>query len=147
MYVAEPNPPTGLMLNPEGLALVATWEEPFSLEGEDLSYVITIMNRGNVVQDGITVNTTTYVLSEPIGERNCSEYAFTVFSENSFGRSRIGITGVENIPTGWKISLSLSYNYLPHFSPTLFPHLRLLYFLSSSLLPFCTCMQLGLCVY
>jgi hypothetical protein len=153
----------------DGLALVATWEEPFSLEGEDLSYVITIMNNGNVVQNGVTVNTTTYVLSEPIGERDCSEYQFTVFSRNSFGKSQTGMTGVANIPTGWKnsnslslsLSLSLFYlplfsptpqvrksplslcliflrerSYFPHFTPTLFPRLRLLYFLSSS--PFCT---------
>ena len=74
--------------------------EPFSLEGEELSYVITIMNRGNVVEDGVTVNTTRYVLSEPIGERDCSEYVFTVFSENNFSKSRNAITGRANIPTG-----------------------------------------------
>ena len=99
-YIAEPNPPTGLSLDVDGLALVATWTEPFSLEGEDLSYVITSMNRGNVVEDGVTVNTTRYILSEPVGERDCSEYVFTIFSENSFSKSRNAITGRANIPTG-----------------------------------------------
>ena len=94
--------------------------EPFSLEGEDLSYVITIMNNGNVVEDGVTVNTR-YILSEPIGERDCSEYIFTIFSENSYSKSRNGITGRANIPTGRLSNLPLSLSYLPCFPPPPFP--------------------------
>ena len=91
--------------------------EPFSLEGEDLSYVITIMNRSNVVEDGVT-DTTRYVLSEPIGERDCSEYTFTVFSENSFSKSRKATTGRANFPKcrlNRAFSHSLSDSYLPLF--------------------------------
>ena len=99
-HIAEPNPPTGLNIVADGLDLVATWDEPFSLEGEELSYVITIMNRGNIAEDDITVNTTRFVISEPTGERDCSEYVFTVFSKNGFSKSVNAITGRANIPTG-----------------------------------------------
>ena len=72
LYVAEPNPPVDLNITVEELALVVTWNEPFSLEGEELSYVVFITNKVSGVQLNVTVNTTTYILSEPIGERDCA---------------------------------------------------------------------------
>ena len=98
-HTAEPNPPLDLIITVDGLDLVATWNEPFSLEGEELSYVISIMNRG-VAEDEVTVNTTRFVLSEPTGERDCSEYVFIVFSKNGFSKSMNAISGRTNIPTG-----------------------------------------------
>ena len=85
----------------DGLNLVATWNEPFALDGEELSYVISITNTASGVQKEVTaVNTSRYVLIEPIGERDCAEYQFVVFSENGYSRSKTNISGLEHIPTG-----------------------------------------------
>jgi hypothetical protein len=86
----------------EGLTLVAIWSKPPSLEGEELSYIITIVNMANGIQEEVTVNSTEYLLSgnEPIGERDCAVYMFTVFSSNSYSKSSTGVSGYENIPTG-----------------------------------------------
>ena len=79
---------------------MATWSEPFSLQGEELSYVITVTNTASEIQDEVTVNTTRYVLSEPIGERDCAEYQFTVFSKNDYSISMTSVDGWKNIPMG-----------------------------------------------
>ena len=86
----------------EGLILVAVWSKPFSLEGEELSYIITIMNTANGVQEEATVNSTKYAFSvdEPMRERDCAVYLFTIFSNNSYSKSSTGVSGYENIPTG-----------------------------------------------
>ena len=84
----------------DSLSLVAKWNEPFSLQGEELSYVICITNKASGSQIKDTINTTTYVLFEAIGDRDCADYMFVVFSINSYNKSETGITGHENIPTG-----------------------------------------------
>ena len=99
-YVAEPNPPVDLSIDVDGLNLVAAWNEPFSLEGEAVSYMIFITNKASGVQYVVKTNMTTYVLSEPIEERDCAEYMFTVFSNNSYSTSMTNISGSEYIPTG-----------------------------------------------
>ena len=79
------------------------WSKSFSLDGEELSYIITIMNTANGVQKEAVVNSTIYTFSvdEPIRERDCAaEYMFTVFSNNSYSKSSTGVSGYENIPTG-----------------------------------------------
>ena len=60
------------------------------------------MNTANGVQEEVTVNSTKYTFSveEPIRERDCAVYMFTVFSSNSYSKSITGISGYENIPTG-----------------------------------------------
>ena len=100
--VAEPNPPVDLNITVESLSLVATWNEPFSLKGEELSYVVSIINTASGIQEEATVNSTRYALSvdEPIGERHCAKYIFTVFSNNSYSKSKSGVSGLKNIPTG-----------------------------------------------
>ena len=84
----------------DGLSLVAKWNKPFSLKGEVLSYVIFITNNARGEQDKFNTNTTTYVLSEPIEERDCAEYMITVFSNNSYSMSTTNISGYGSIPTG-----------------------------------------------
>jgi hypothetical protein len=88
----------------DGLSLVATWSEPFSLEGEELSYVVFITGNGNLMKDDdISVNETDYkyVFSEPVGEMDCAEHIiFTVFSENKFSRSVANVSEWKNVPTG-----------------------------------------------
>ena len=100
--VAEPNPPVDLNITVEGLILVVFWSKPFSLEGEELSYIITITNKANGVQEEAVVNSTIYTFSinEPIRERDCEVYMFTVFSNNSYSKSSTGVSSYENIPTG-----------------------------------------------
>ena len=97
--IGEPNPPTDINVEQNGMNLVATWSEPFSLEGEQLSYIVSIMNVVTGDQKEVTVNTTNYVLSEVMGERDCAEYHFTVFSRNGFSTSQNGVTGMNYIPT------------------------------------------------
>lgn len=95
----EPAPPPSVSVDADGLSLVATWSEPFSLKGEQLSYVVSITNTATRAQEEVNVSTTRFVLSEPIGERDCAEYQFTVFSRNSISRSQIGVTERIHIPT------------------------------------------------
>ena len=95
----EPAPPPSVSVDADGLSLVATWSEPFSLKGEQLSYVVSITNTATRAQEEVNVSTTRFVLSEPIGERDCAEYQFTVFSMNSFSPSQIGVTERIHIPT------------------------------------------------
>ena len=84
----------------DGLNLVATWTEPFSLEGEEISYVITVSNSG-ANMDEVTVDTPTYVFTGPTtGPRDCAEYTFSIFSKNNFSKSVTGLSGRMNIPTG-----------------------------------------------
>ena len=99
-HTAEPNAPTDLNIAVDGLNLVVTWKEPFSLEGEELSYVLSITNTASGVQIEVAVNTSRYVFTELIGERDCAEYQFTVFSMNSYSESNEFTSGRKNIPTG-----------------------------------------------
>ena len=98
--IAEPNPPVDLNITVEELNLVATWNEPFTLEGEELLYIVTITNTASGVQEEVTVNTTRHAFSKSFGERDCAEYQFTVFSENDYSKSMINVSEWKNIPTG-----------------------------------------------
>ena len=107
----------------DGLSLVATWSEPFSLQGEELSYVIFITGSGNLMQN-FSVNETEYeyFFSEPIEEMDCIQYImFTVFSENEYSRSIANVSerNSKSVPTGIyclyhresdKVSFLLSYH-------------------------------------
>ena len=88
----------------DGLSLVATWDEPFSLEGEELSYVIFITGSGNLIQnDEVSVNENEYeyVFSEPIEGMDCAQYImFTVLSENEYSRSTANVSERKSVPTG-----------------------------------------------
>lgn len=97
--IAEPNPPVDMNITVEELSLIATWNEPFTLEGEELLYIVTITNTASGVQEEVTVNTTRYAFSKSFGERDCAEYQFTVFSRNSYSSSQIGVTERIHIPT------------------------------------------------
>ena len=101
MYTAaEPYPPTNLVLVANGLILEATWTEPFSIKGEELSYVVSITNTETGGRREVTTNTPSYVLAEPIGQRDCALHEFIVFSRNDFSKSSNGISGRRHIPTG-----------------------------------------------
>ena len=110
----------------DGLSLVATWSEPFSLEGEELSYVIFITSSGNLIQDDeISVNETEYeyVFSEPNEEMDCAQYImFTVFSENEYSRSIANVSERKSVPKGiyclyhresvYKVSFYMKYYHI-----------------------------------
>ena len=88
----------------DGLSLVVTWSESFSLQGEELSYVIFITGSDKLIRnDEVNVNETEYkyVFSEPVGEMDCTQYImFTAFSENGYSRSKANVSEWKNIPTG-----------------------------------------------
>ena len=84
----------------DGLSLIATWTEPFSIEGEDISYDVSVVNRATGATDEITVETPRYVLADPIDTRDCAEYDISVVSRNGYSTSSTGVRGIQNIPTG-----------------------------------------------
>ena len=83
-----------------GLSLVATWNEPFSLKGEELSFVVSISSDSNLIPNVVRVNTTKYVFSDIIGEMECAEYMFTVFSTNGYSMSWSSVSEWKHFPTG-----------------------------------------------
>ena len=89
----------------DGLNLVATWTEPFSLEGEEISYVVTVTNiDSKTVSVEYMINVTRFVFTQPVGGhgRNCKEFVFTVFSRNDFSNSITTVKGAKHIPSGKK---------------------------------------------
>ena len=98
--VGEPYPPYDLTISVHGLTLVATWSEPFSLRGEELSYVISITNFDSGMVKEVIVNTTNYTLTKQDGEQDCAVYQFTVFSKNGYSRSINAVHGRNSFPTG-----------------------------------------------
>ena len=124
---AEPFPPSNPVVDVDGLNLVVTWTEPFSIQGEEIYYVVSITNMATRENREFNVNTTSYVLSEPFGDqRNCEKYEFSVFSRNGFSKSMSGISARRFIPTGIKFSLP------PSPPPSLSLSLSLSLFLSLS---------------
>ena len=85
----------------DGLNLVATWTEPFSLEGEEIFYIVSVTNKdtGSTAVN-VTLNETTYIFMKPLGAKNCEEYLFTVFSKNDFSKSITAVVDVRHIPAG-----------------------------------------------
>ena len=78
------------------------WSEPFSLEGEELSYVISITNQAGGMAKEIIVNTTNYILTKQndYGQGNCAQYQFTIFSKNGYSRSNNAVSGRKEFPAG-----------------------------------------------
>ena len=99
-HTAEPHSPSNLDIAVDGLNLVATWTEPFSLDGEEISYVISITNMATGSSEEHTVNETRFIFSRAASQRDCQEYEFTVFSQNSFSKSNDSVSGKRNFPTG-----------------------------------------------
>ena len=98
---AEPHPPSNLVIEVDGPNLVATWTEPFSLEREEISYVVTVTNKDiGATAVKITINVTTYIFMKPFDAHNCEEYLFTVFSRNDFSESITAVKKTARILTG-----------------------------------------------
>ena len=93
LIAAKPYPPYDLIINVKGLSLVARWSEPFSLQGEELSYIISI----NGMDEGVTVNMANYTLT---GLQDCTLYQVTIYSKNAFSKSTNGVSRRENFPAG-----------------------------------------------
>ena len=78
------------------------WNEPFSLEGEELSYVISITNRAGGMAKEVIVNTANYILTmqDDYGQGNCAQYLFTIFSKNGYSRSSNAVSSRKEFPAG-----------------------------------------------
>lgn len=100
LFVGPPYPPYNLIILENGLSLVATWNKPFSLRGENLSYVISITNLDGGMVNEVIVNTTNYTLVKQDGQDDCAEYQFTVFSKNGYSRSMNAVSGRRRFPAG-----------------------------------------------
>ena len=100
IHAAEPHPPSNLNLVPDGLSLVVSWKKPFSFEGEELSYVVSITNIATGSIEEIILNVTTYDFEQPTDSHDCVEYQFAVFSKNDFSKSNTSINGTAYRPTG-----------------------------------------------
>ena len=99
---AEPYPPSNLKLDVDGSTLVATWTEPFSLEGVEISYVLSVTNTVTGANQTIVVNITNYTFTNSFsgGVSDCTEYSFKVYSRNDYSDSESGIREKKAIPTG-----------------------------------------------
>ena len=112
---AEPLSPTDLNITVDGTNLIVSWREPFSLEGEELSYVVSTITLGLQAGEEVILNTTSYEFTGPDGPRNCEEYNFTIFSMNDFSRSRSGVSQKQTIPTG-SANLVVYIDYVMHIA-------------------------------
>ena len=88
------------MIFVDSLTLVATWSKPFSLQGEELSYVVSITNIDVGMVKEVIVNTTNYTLTKQNGQHDCTLYQFTVFSKNGYSRSINAVSGRKKFPAG-----------------------------------------------
>ena len=80
---------------------MATWSQPFSLQGEELSYAISVTNLDSGMVKEVIVNTASYTLTEQDhGQHNCAQYQFTIFSRNGYSRSSNAVSGRKEFPAG-----------------------------------------------
>ena len=96
----EPYLPSDLIIRVNGLSLVAMWNQPFALRGEELSYVITIASLADGMMKEVTVNSTNYTLTKQDEQRDCVQYQFTVYSKNGYSRSSNAVSRREVFPAG-----------------------------------------------
>ena len=97
-----PNPPTGLSSFPQAVnTLRLQWEAPFSLPGENISYILHTRNlRTDATLSGVTVAGISTTFTRPEGDQACDRYKFTVCSNNAVGPS-VNCTTVEaSTPSG-----------------------------------------------
>ena len=97
-----PNPPTGLSLSPQATNILRLqWEAPFSLPGENISYIFHTRNlRTGATMSGVTVSGTSTTFERPQEDQACDRYEFTVCSNNTVGPSE-NCTAVEaSTPSG-----------------------------------------------
>ena len=88
-----------MIISQSGLELYLSWEAPFSLEGENITYFVRATNTGTGMSTDWTTTTPQLVFNESIGQRDCSLYEFRVYSVNPFGQSNTSIIGNHIIPT------------------------------------------------
>ena len=100
-----PNLPTGLSSFPQGAnTLRLQWEAPFSLPGENISYILHTRNlRTDATMSGVTVTGTSTTFERPQEDQACDRYEFTVCSNNAVGPSE-NCTAVEASNPSGKLS-------------------------------------------
>ena len=102
----RPAPPSQLSVSPEATAVLHLhWEEPFSLEGENISFTLnsTNLKTGTVVM--VEEETETCITFErPEGDDECDRYDFSILSENLVGLSEPSATVTAGFPSGKGLS-------------------------------------------
>ena len=106
-----PNPPTGLISSPQATnTLRLQWEAPFSLPGENISYILHTRNlRTNETVSRVTVTGTSTTFERPQEDQVHDRYEFTVCSNNAVGPSENCATVEASIPSGKHTELSVSH--------------------------------------
>ena len=101
-YSGETSPPTNLTLTllPQHQGILLTWIPGFSLDGEEVTFIIISHNLASDEQMQFSVNTTSYTLIPPSESSICPAFNVTVYSENRFSRSISGVSEVTLIPGG-----------------------------------------------
>ena len=100
--IGLPSPPTGLSPSPQAANILRLqWEAPFSLPGENISYIFHTRNlRTGATMSGVTVSGTSTTFERPQEDQACDRYEFTVCSNNTVGPSE-NCTAVEaSTPSG-----------------------------------------------
>ena len=98
-HTASPSPPSELTISQSGLDLDLSWEAPFSLEGENITYIVRATNTGTGVTTDRTTVTPQLVFGEFLEDHDCSTYEFSVYSVNLFGQSHESIDAIYRMPT------------------------------------------------
>ena len=104
VFAAEPSPPTNFVVDVpvQRVELHLSWMPGFSFEGEDVAFVITIVELfiNNVTE--FNINNLSIIFSQG---RGCQEYMFIVHSKNLFGISINGSSATSIFPSGELYSL------------------------------------------
>ena len=97
-----PNPSTGLSSSPQAAnTLRLRWEAPFSLPGENVSYILHTRNlRTDATMSAVTVTGMSTIFTRPQGDQACDRYKFTVCSNNAVGPSKNCTTVEASTPSG-----------------------------------------------
>ena len=97
-----PNPSTGLSSSPQAAnTLRLQWEAPFSLPGENVSYILHTRNlRTDATIRGMTVTGLSTTFTRPQEDQACDRYKFTVCSNNAVGPSKNCTTVEASTPSG-----------------------------------------------
>ena len=119
----EPAPPTNLCIQfpAQGLGVTLSWVPGFSLEGEDVIFVITYTEVESGNESILRTNLLSAVLNPTSMGSSCREYRFTVHSENLFGPSTSDVSHVTVVPTGMRsLPILIGYVDVESFSSTFF---------------------------
>ena len=97
LVAAEPSSPTNFVVDIQSVEVHLSWMPGFTFKGEDITFVITIVELDLNSVTELNTNNLSMIFSQGKG---CQEYRFTVHSENLFGRSINGSSATSTFPSG-----------------------------------------------